>query len=186
MNQLIPIARVENKIIELRGQKVMLDRDLADLYGVTTGQLNQAVNRNPDRFPEDFMFTLTDEEWSKLRSQFVIANVGMVRFLPRAFTEEGVAMLSGVLRSPRAVQVHIVIMRAFVKMRELMVGYKELAQKVGELERKYEKHDGQIRLVFDAIRQLMEPPPAPKKKFGFQTGRDEDGGTKVKARKSTR
>ena len=186
MNQLIPVERIENKILCLRGEKVMLDKDLAELYGVTTFNLNKAVTRNLDRFPPDFMFVLSDEEWNELRSHSVIANWGGVRYLPRAFTEQGVAMLSSILRSKRAVQVNILIMRAFVKMRELMAGYKELTQKINQLERKYETHDGQIKLVFDAIRQLMEPPPATKKKFGFQTGRDENGETKTRARKAAR
>jgi len=180
MQQLIPIERVQNKILQIREQKVMLDRDLAELYGISTKQLNQAVSRNLDRFPSDFMFVLASDEVESLRSQFVTSNRGGLRYLPRAFTEEGVAMLSSVLRSPRAVQVNIQIMRAFVKMRQMLAGNKELAVKIAELERKYEKHDGQIKLVFDAIRQLMEPPPAPRKKFGFQTGRDETGSTKAR------
>jgi hypothetical protein len=186
MKQLIPLERVENKISEIRGQKVMLDRDLAELYGITTFNLNKAVSRNLDRFPPDFMFSLSNEEFDILKFQFGISSWGGTRKLPRAFTEQGVAMLSSVLRSPRAVQVNILIMRAFVKMRELMAGYKELTHKINQLERKYETHDGQIKLVFDAIRQLMEPPPAPKKKFGFQTSRDENGGTKTRARKAAR
>lgn len=183
MSQPIPLARIESKILQLRQQKVMLDQDLAELYGVTTGSLKRAVSRNIERFPTDFMFELTVEEFEELKAHFAVAGRGGTRYLPMAFTEQGVAMLSSVLRSKRAVQVNILIMRAFVKMRAMMVGYKDLALKIGELERKYEMHDGQIKLVFDAIRQLMEPPPATKKKYGFRTSRDENGGTKTKARK---
>jgi hypothetical protein len=183
MSHLIPGERVENKILLLRGQKVMLDRDLAELYGIATSNLNRAVTRNPDRFPLDFMFVLSDAEWNDLRSQFVTASWGGVRTPPRAFTEEGVAMLSSVLRSRRAVQVNILIMRAFVKMREMISSHTELAAQIRELERKFEKHDGQIKLVFDALRQLMEPPPVPKKKFGFRTGGDEENPSKTRAKR---
>jgi hypothetical protein len=172
LSNLIPIERVENKIFLIRDQKVILDRDLADLYGVTTKQLNQAVTRNATRFPDDFMFQLNENELQNLRSHFVTANWEMVRFPPRAFTEQGVAMLSSVLRGERAVQVNIMIMRAFVKMREIMSEHKELAKRIDNLEKKYDK---QFTVVFDAIRQLMAPPPAAKKKFGFHTGKDESG-----------
>ena len=166
MTNLIPIERIENKILLLRGQKVMLDRDLAELYQLPVRTLNQAVTRNSDRFPEDFMFTLTDEEFENLRSQIVIANWEMVRFPPRAFTEQGVAMLSSVLRSPRAVQVNIMIMRAFVKMRELIASHKDLAARLDEMEKKY---DHQFNYVFEAIRELIIPPePAKKGDFGFK------------------
>ncbi len=169
--EVVSFQRIEHKIIQLRGEKVMLDRDLAELYGVTTKQLNQAVTRNLDRFPDDFMFQLTEEEVQDLRSQFVTANWGMVRYVPRAFTEQGVAMLSSVLRSKQAVQANILIMRAFVKMRELLISHKDLAKRLDELEKKY---DQQFAVVFEAIRQLMAPAPIPKKKFGFQTARDKD------------
>jgi len=165
-NQLIPIERVENKILQIRGQKVMMDQDLADLYGVETKVLNRTVSRNIDRFPEDFMFVLTPQELEDLKSQIVTSGWGGRRYLPRAFTEQGVAMLSSVLRSQRAVQVNILIMRAFVKMRELLASHKDLARQLDALEKKYDK---QFRVVFEAIRQLMEPPPAAKKEFGFQT-----------------
>jgi hypothetical protein len=179
LQQLIPVERIENKILVIRDQKVMLDRDLAALYGVTTKQLNQAVTRNIDRFPPDFMFTLSNEEFDILRSQFVTSSWGGVRYPTRAFTEQGVAMLSSVLRSKRAVQVNILIMRAFVKMRELVAGYDDLRRKIEAMEKKY---DVQFRVVFDAIKQLMEPPPAPKKVYGFRTAKSGNGGTKTKAR----
>jgi hypothetical protein len=183
-NQLVRIESVQNRIFRLHGENVMLDRDLADLYGVTTSGLNQAVSRNAERFPPDFMFILTSDELNDLAPFLgVTTSRGGHRFPPRAFTEQGVAMLSSVLRSKQAVQVNILIMRAFVKMRELMVGYKELSKKIGDLERKYEDHDGQIKLVFDAIRQLMAPEPASKKKYGFRTSHDENGETKTRAKK---
>jgi len=166
MTNLIPIERIENKILLLRGQKVMLDRDLAELYGVETKYLNRQVTRNSDRFPEDFMFVLTDDEIEILRCQFGTSSWGGLRYLPRAFTEQGVAMLSSVLRSPRAVQVNIMIMRAFVKMRELIASHKDLAARLDEMEKKY---DHQFNYVFEAIRELIIP-PEPKKKgdFGFK------------------
>ncbi|MCC6477244.1 ORF6N domain-containing protein [bacterium] len=167
MQSLIPVERIENKILLLRGQKVMLDRDLADLYGIGTRDLNKAVTRNSDRFPGDFMFTLTNEEFDDLMFQFGTSSWGGTRKLPRAFTEQGVAMLSSVLRSPRAVQVNLMIMRAFVKMRELIAEHKDLAGKLDELEKKYDK---QFQIVFQAIRELMAPPEPKKKKekMGFR------------------
>lgn len=167
MQSLIPVERIENKILLLRGQKVMLDRDLAELYGVPTGQLNRQVTRSPDRFPDDFMFVLSEQEVEDLRCQFGISSWGGLRYPPRAFTEQGVAMLSSVLRSPRAVQVNIMIMRAFVKMRELIAEHKDLAHKLDELEKKYDK---QFQIVFQAIRELMAPPEPKKKKekMGFR------------------
>jgi hypothetical protein len=168
---LIPVERIEPSILLIRGQKVMLDRDLAQLYGVETRALNQAVRRNIDRFPEDFMFRLTREEIMRI-SQFVISSahpgVQTLKFSKNvmAFTEHGVAMLSSVLNSPRAVQVNIQIMRTFAKLRDIMSQHKDLARRLDELERKY---DAQFKIVFDAIRQLMAPPePAPpKKRIGF-------------------
>jgi phage regulator Rha-like protein len=164
---LIPAERIEKAILLIRGQKVMLDSDLAELYGVATKVLNQAVKRNVSRFPEDFMFQLTWKEAEELlRSQFVTLKRGQHRkYRPFVFTEQGVAMLSSVLNSERAVQVNIAIMRAFVKLREILGTHKELARKLNELERKY---DDQFRVVFDAIRRLMEPEPEPKRgRFGF-------------------
>ncbi|MBU0690220.1 ORF6N domain-containing protein [bacterium] len=167
MKSLIPVERIENKILLIRGQKVMLDRDLAELYGVETKQLSRQVSRNIDRFPDDFMFNLTREELDDLRCQFGTSRWGGSRYLPRVFTEQGVAMLSSVLRSQRAVQVNIMIMRAFVKMRELLATHKDLTRKLNDLEKKYDK---QFAIVFDAIRQLMAPPDPPKKKdkMGFR------------------
>ena len=160
--------RIENSILLLRGHKVMLDRDLAALYDVTTGNLNKAVRRNLDRFPQDFMFQLNSEEAESLRFQFGSLNRGQhFKYLPYAFTEQGVAMLSGVLNSQRAVQVNIAIMRAFVRLRETLSLHKELAGKLAELERKIENHDESISTLFEAMRQLMMPPDEPEKEMGF-------------------
>ena len=144
---LIPVERIEKLIYLIRGHKVMIDSDLAELYGVTTGALNQALKRNIDRFPEDFAFQLSSEEFAALISQFVISKTGRGgrRKLPWVFTEQGVAMLSSVLRSKRAVQVNIQIMRAFVRMRQLLSSHKELMEKVQAMEKKYDK---QLRLSF--------------------------------------
>jgi hypothetical protein len=161
-------GRVERSILVLRGQRVMLDETLADLYGVPVKVLNQAVKRNASRFPEDFVFQLTAEEAAALRSQIVTskpAGRGGRRYEPFAFTEQGVAMLSSVLRSERAVQVNIEIMRAFVRMRRVLAEHAELAKKIAQLERKY---DGQFRVVFDALRELMTPPTKPKGRIGFR------------------
>ncbi len=158
-------ASIERRIYFVRGQKVMIDNDLADLYRVPTGTFNQAVRRNMARFPADFMFQLTADEAENLRSQIVISNWGGRRYLPFVFTEQGVAMLSSVLKSDRAVQVNIAIMRAFVKLREVLATHKELALRLGELENKFHKHDRQIQEVFDAIRALLAPP---KRAIGFR------------------
>lgn len=171
MNQesaIVSVEQIEQAILLLRGQKVMLDRDLAVLYGVETKNLNKAVRRNLSRFPADFMFQLTAEEADSLRFQFGTLKRGQhFKYLPCAFTEQGVAMLSSVLNSQRAVQVNIAIMRAFVRLRETLSLHKELAGKLAELERKIEKHDGSISTLFEAIRQLMAPPDKPKKEMGF-------------------
>lgn len=163
VTHIIPIEIVEQKIYLVRGHKVMLDRDLAELYGVETRVLNQAVRRNINRFPEDFMLSLTREEIMNL-SQIVISSG--IKHAPSvfAFTEQGVAMLSTVLRSERAIEVNISIMRAFVKLREMILSNKELSRRLGDLEKKYDK---QFKLVFDAIRQLMTPPETKKRKIGF-------------------
>ncbi|MCX6878864.1 MAG: ORF6N domain-containing protein [Verrucomicrobia bacterium] len=168
----------------LRHEKVILDSDLAELYGVETKVLNQAVQRNRDRFPVDFMFQLTDNEMeisrsqsatsnatpSPLRSQIVTLKRGQHRkYLPYAFTEQGVAMLSSVLRSPRAVKVNIAIMRTFVQLRRLMDSNALLAEKIEALEEKYADHDQHFQLVFEAIKQLIATPPAPAKELGFHT-----------------
>jgi len=159
---------IEHRIYSLRGQRVMLSFDLSALYGVQPKALVQAVKRNIDRFPQDFMFQLSDGEFRNLKSQFVTSSWGgLRRAAPYAFTEQGVAMLSSVLRSKRAVQVNINIMRAFVRLREMLAGHQDLAKKLAELERKY---DAQFKVVFDAIRNLMEPPATTKQKqIGFRT-----------------
>ena len=190
MNAIIPAERIERHILLLRGQRVMLSPHPAELYEVEPRTLVQAVKRNIERFPDDFMFQLTWEEAESLRSQFVILDVADTprsrsqpvtlqralgrgrhsKYLPYAFTEQGVAMLSSVLRSRCAVQVNITIMRAFVRLRELLATHKDLARKLEELESKYDK---QFATVFDAIRQLMSPPAeykAPKTEIGFRTG----------------
>jgi hypothetical protein len=162
---LIPAARIESSILLLRDQKVILDRDLAMLYGVETKTLVRAVKRNLDRFPADFMFQLSSEELEHLRCQFGTSSLwGGRRYAPYAFTEQGVAMLSSVLRSPRAVAVNIEIMRAFVRLRRMLASNVDLARKLDALERKY---DSQFKAVFDAIRQLMAPESKPRRPIGF-------------------
>jgi hypothetical protein len=153
-------------IVSVREHKVLLDSDLATLYGVETKALNRAVRRNLDRFPEDFMFQLTREEADALRFQSGTSNQGRGgrRYLPYVFTQEGVAMLSSVLHSPRAVAVNIGIMRAFIRLRQMALSAEELVRKVGALERRY---DDQFKIVFDAIRQLLTPPDPPRKRIGF-------------------
>ncbi|MBU0687600.1 MAG: ORF6N domain-containing protein [Candidatus Margulisbacteria bacterium] len=169
MSNLIPIERIENKIYLIRGQKVMLDRDLAELYAVETKKLKQAVKRNRDRFPEDFMFELSIEEFEIWRSQFVTSNADKMglRWRPLAFTEQGVAMLSGILRSKRAVQVNIAIMRAFVRLKRFLSTHVEVSRKLKELEQKVGENSSEIRNIFEAIRKLMEPPPGKPRKIGF-------------------
>ena len=164
---LIPTERIEGSILLIRGHKVILDADLAKLYGVKTKRLNEQVRRNRDRFPPDFMFQLNSEEYFALRSQFATLKRSRGRhskYLPYAFTEQGVAMLSSVLQSKRAVQVNIEIMRAFVRLRRILASHADLARKLAALE---EKYDGQFRGVFEAIRQLMAPPAPPRRKIGF-------------------
>ena len=169
MKDLMPAEVIENKIYLIRGHKVILDRDLARLYGVPTKVLIQAVKRNHKRFPNDFMLLLTLQEVRNLRSQFVTSSWGGLRYLPCAFTEQGVAMLSSVLNSERAIQVNIAIMRAFVKLRQILSTHKELVHKLNELERKFEKHDTEIQSIFEAIRQLMSPSTPPKRRIGFHS-----------------
>jgi hypothetical protein len=162
----VPQARIERTILLVRGEKVILDQDLADLYEVETRVLVQAVKRNIDRFPPDFMFQLSEEEFSDLKSQIVTSSWGGRRTAPYAFTEQGVAMLSGVLRSPRAVQVNVEIMRAFVRLRRILTSHAELAGELKNLERKY---DRQFKVVFDAIRKIMNPDVPPKsRQIGFR------------------
>ncbi len=171
---MVPVERIERSILLIRGQKVMLDRNLAYLYGVTTKVLNQAVKRHKDRFPEDFMFQLTMEEariwWTEvkgggLRSQIVTLKRGEhIKYRPHAFTEHGILMLSSVLNSERAIRVNIEIMRAFVRLRRMLASHAELARKLEALEKKY---DAQFKMVFEAIRELMKPPESKKRPIGF-------------------
>lgn len=171
--ELIRPPQIEQAILLIRGQRVMLDRDLAATYGVNTGNLNKAVQRNLARFPVDFMFQLTEEEADSLRFQFGILKKGLhFKYLPYVFTQEGVAMLSGVLRSLHAVQANIAIMRAFVRLRETLALHKELAHKLAELERKIENHDEHIRTLFEAIRPLMVQPEPSRKEIGFHVKED--------------
>ena len=162
----VPAERILHSIHVLRGERILLDADLADLYQVETRVLVQAVKRNLGRFPGDFMFQLSEKEWADLKSQFVISSSwGGRRTAPYAFTELGVAMLSSVLNSERAIQANISIMRAFTQLRGMLAAHEDLARKMESLERKY---DGQFRVVFEAIRDLMEPPLPARKPIGFQ------------------
>jgi len=166
--QALALKMIERRIYFIRRERVMLDSDLAELYGVPTRRLNEQVSRNLERFPSDFMFQLSKTESESLRSQNATSKEGRGgrRYLPRVFTEQGVAMLSSVLKSTRAVQVNIEIMRAFVRLREILGAHADLARKLDELEAKYDK---QFRMVFQAIRELMTPPPEePKGKMGFR------------------
>jgi len=170
-NILIVEEMVGQKIYLIRGRKVMFDSDLAELYGVPVKVLNQAVKRNISRFPNDFMFTLNKEEADGLRSQIVTLEKGRgkySKYLPNVFTEHGILMLSSVLNNEHAIQVNIAIMRIFIRLREVFSNHKELAIKLNELERKLEKHDKEIKAIFDVIHQLMEPiSQEPKRKIGF-------------------
>jgi hypothetical protein len=166
--QLVPVERVERLIHLVRGEKVLLDADLAVLYGVTTGNLNKAAKRNQQRFPPDFMFQISDEEVPNLIFQSGRSKQrGGRRHNPYAFTEQGVAMLSSVLRSERAVQVNVAIMRAFVGLRRMLAANEAFAHKLAELERKIEGHDASIRTLFDAIRELAAPPAIPRREIGY-------------------
>ena len=170
---LIQPEQIEHAILLIRGQRVMLDRELAALYGVETKNLNKAVQRNRDRFPADFMFQLTADEADGSRFQFGTLKRGQnIKYLPHVFTQEGVAMLSSVLRSSRAIQVNIAIMRVFVRFRETLALHRELAHKLGELERKIEGHDTSIRTLFDAIRELAAPPAKSPREIGFHVKED--------------
>lgn len=184
---LVSQAEIENAILLLRGEKVLLDSDLASLYGVSTKALNQAVKRNRDRFPADFMFRLSAKETTALnRSQTVTGSQKHrdPRYPPFAFTEQGVAMLSSVLRSQRAVQVNVEIMRAFVRLRKILAVNAELAHRLDELERRVGEHDEQFVQVIRAIRQLMEPPATPKRRrIGFHVSGDEQAPQAIVTRK---
>jgi len=178
-NEIIPLVKdIEQRIYTLRGFKVMLDTDLAELYGVTTKVFNQAIKRNEERFPLVFRFQITSEEFESIRSQIVTASGGSIRsqtvtaskrnirYLPYAFSEHGALMAANVLRSERAIQVSIGIVEAFVRLREMALSYKELTSKINDLESKY---DDQFKIVFEALRQLMTPPASPCKELGFHT-----------------
>lgn len=174
MNNNMSVEVIATKIFEVRGKRVMLDKDLAELYGTETKYLLRQVRRNIERFPVDFMYVLTRQEFIDLRCQFVTSSWGGRRRLPYVFTQEGVAMLSSVLNSKRAIQVNIQIMRAFVKLKELLLTHKDLAIKIEALERKYDDHDVKIQAIFNAIKQLLEAPKpeppkleVPKRKIGF-------------------
>lgn len=167
MSNTVSVEVIATKILLIRGKRVMLDRDLAKLYGVDTGQLTRQVRRNINRFPEDFMFQLTKNEFQNLMCQFGISRWGGTRKLPYAFTEQGVAMLSGVLHSKRAVQVNVQIMRAFIQLKRMLLTNVDLKHKIEEMEKKYDK---QFAIVFQAIKQLLEPPPLkPKPPIGFRS-----------------
>lgn len=168
---IIPTENVINKILFIRNQKVILDRDLALLYGVETRTLKQAVRRNLKRFPSDFMFQLSKEEFTKWRSQIVMSKTDQkgLRHLPFAFTEQGVTMLSSVLNSERAIEVNILIMRAFVKLRELISTHKKVELKIREIENKLTEHDEQIVKIIQLINELLAPPEKSKRKIGFNS-----------------
>ncbi len=171
----MPVERVQQRILQLRSQRILLDDDLARLYAVEVRTLVQAVKRNIERFPEDFMFQLTPDEWASLRSQTVILDAGRGRhrkYLPYAFTEQGVAMLTSVLRSRRAVLVNVAIMRAFVQLRRLIEGNRHIARKLQALERRLVDHDQRFVVVFEAIRRIMQAPAAdePRPRIGFRRG----------------
>jgi hypothetical protein len=172
MSKDIGRAWIQERIIVLRKQKVMLSTDLAELYGVEPRRLIESVRRNLERFPVDFMFQLSDREFTDLRSQFATANWNMIRNPPYAFTEQGIAMLSSVLRSPKAIQVNIQIMREFVAIRKLLMTHQELAERIDRLEARY---DQQFRSVFEAIRSLLSPPSPPQKKIGIHSDDETDG-----------
>ena len=192
----IPAERIENNIYLLRGQKIMLDNDLAALYGVTTKRFNEQVRRNRERFPEDFMFQLSGEEWESLRSQIATLNAGRGqhrKYLPYAFTEHGAIMAATILNSPRATEISVYVVRAFVRLRETLATHKALASKLEALEKQTAalafKHGSlaantraQFKQVIDAIRQLMTPPPEPKKRpIGFVIPQEKDDKTRSKA-----
>ncbi|MFZ5806044.1 MAG: ORF6N domain-containing protein [Verrucomicrobiota bacterium] len=161
---------IEQRIFLIRGQRVMLGHHLAELYGVPAKALIQAVKRNRDRFPDDFMFQIDRQEFAILKSQIVTSSWGGIRrMLPYAFTEQGIAMLSSVLRSQRAIQINIAIVRTFIRLRKMIIDNKELALKLNQLEQKFGKHDEEIQLLFNVIKKLMTPPPEkPKKRIGFR------------------
>ncbi|MDA8304623.1 MAG: ORF6N domain-containing protein [Deltaproteobacteria bacterium] len=170
----MPAEFIESKIYLICGKKIMLDSDLAELYAVSTKRFNEQVRRNIERFPSDFMFQLTKEEYDSLRSQ--IATLKQERgqhrkYLPYAFTEHGAIMAATILNSPKAIEMSVFVVRAFVKLREILSTNKELIHKLNELDKKYEKHDKDIKIIIETIRQLMSPPEKPERKIGFKTGK---------------
>jgi hypothetical protein len=169
IKELIAVDRIQEVILLIRGQKVILDYDLAEIYGVETRRLNEQVRRNAGRFPPDFMFQLTAEEFDSLKSHFAISSLtwGGRRKLPQAFTEHGTIMVASVLNSPRAVEMSVFVVRAFIRLRSLLAAHKELALKLTELEKKLSLHDRQILAILDAIKRLMTQPDTPKRKIGF-------------------
>jgi len=170
MNSKAVLSRIENKIYQIRNQRVMLDNDLAELYGVTTKRLNEQVKRNLNRFPEDFMFRLTKPEWESLRSQFATSKNGRGgrRYYPRVFTEHGAIMLASVLNSERAVNTSIFVVRVFIKLREQLSLTDKLSRKIIKMEKEVTRHDKEIVALFTALKQLISPPTKPKKKIGFE------------------
>ena len=167
---LVPLERVERSILILRGHRVILDSDLAALYGVPVKRLNEQVRRNIDRFPDDFAFSLTEEEYAALRSQFATLKTGRGehrKYLPRVFTEHGALMAASVLNSPKAVEMSIFVVRAFVRLRQILASNRQLASKLNELERKIAAHDKNIMALFQAMRSLMSAPEKPKRRIGF-------------------
>jgi phage regulator Rha-like protein len=169
-NVAIPDEVVMNKIYLIRGQKVMLDRDLAELYGVETRVLKQAVRRNGERFPQDFMFEMNKEEFEQWRKENITEADDRqgLRYAPFCFTEQGVTMLSCVLNSKRAIEVNIQVIRIFTRLRELVLTHKDILLKLEQLERKAVKQDGEIKLIFDYLRELLNPPTEPMRKIGFK------------------
>ena len=194
---LVSVERIERLIYLIRGQKVMLDSDLAEIYGVTTKRLNEQVGRNADRFPLDFAFQLTPQEVANLRSQIATSSLegrakfararqhGGPRYRPWVFTEHGAIMLASVLNSPVAVEASVRVVRAFVRLREMLASNRELAQKLAELERKFEGHDDAIRNLFEAIRQLLATPEPKRRKIGFHV-KEKGGGYRVRRVRSCR
>ena len=176
VKSIAPMELIQSKIYRIRNQNVMFDRDLAELYGVNTSQLKRQVRRNIKRFPKDFMFELTKEEYNDLRCQIGILNRGQhSKYLPFAFTEQGVAMLSSVLHSEHAIMVNIQIMRVFTKIRKMIVTYKDLKNKIESLERKYDKHEEKIQTISEFIKQMMALPDRPRRQIGFKTTDNKKG-----------
>lgn len=167
MAKTLPAESIARAILLLRGHRVILDRDLAAIYGVSTGRLNEAVKRNAERFPEDFMFQLTPREIDNLRSQFATSSWSGRRYRPFAFTEHGAIQASNILNSPRAIAMGVYVVRAFVQLRELLVSNAALARKLDELERKYKHHDDAITAILSAIRELTNPPAPKRRSIGF-------------------